>query len=126
MSFINEIKALVGIKAQEEDMPAPAPEPAPEDNQAEESDAMEAMAQEVAALTEKVTSLEERIAALEAAMTTTTEEASAAAKAALEAKEGVTFIAKATSTKFVPPVAGMAQEPVQVSKRVGSKSLTTK
>lgn len=126
MKFIDEIKALVGIKAQEEDMPMPAPEPAPEDTPSEDSDAMEAMAQEVAALTEKVTSLEERIAALEAAMATTTEEASAAAMAAKEAKEGVTFIAKATSTKYVPPVAGQAQEPLPVQKRVGSKSLTTK
>ena len=125
MNFIDEIKALVGIKAQEEDMPMPAPEPAPEDS-SEDSDAMESMAQEVAALTEKVTSLEERIAALEAAMATTTEEASAAAMAAKEAKDGVTFIAKATSTKFVPPVAGQAQEPLPVQKRVGSKSLTTK
>lgn len=125
MSFIDEIKALVGIKAQEEDMSMPAPEPEPEDS-SDDSDAMEAMAQEVAALTEKVTSLEERIAALEAAMATTTEEATAAAMAAKEAKDGVTFIAKATSTKYVPPVAGQAQEPLQVQKRVGSKSLTTK
>lgn len=125
MSFIDEIKALVGIKAQEEEVPMPAPEPAPDEDSTDDSDAMEAMAQEVAALTQKVTSLEERISALEAALATTTEEASAAAKAALEAKEGVTFIAKATKTNFVPPVAGVAQEPVKPT-RAGSKTLSNK
>lgn len=125
MKFIEEIKALVGIKAEDQTEDAPMAEPTKDtekETSVSDEDKTAIVAEVMQILEPRMLAIEERLTAIEAAMTATTEQAEQAIKVAGEAKEGVTIIAKATGSKYVAPVAAAASEEVRPS-RIRTKNL---
>jgi hypothetical protein len=122
MSFIEDIKALVGIKAEDHTDGAPMPEETPAEETPEAGITPEeqtAIVSELMQIIEpRMVAIEDRLTAIEAALGETTEQAEAAAKVALEAQAGVKIIAKATKSTYVAPVAGVATEAAPAKSRV--------
>ena len=123
MSFIDEIKNLVGLKA-EEVVNETQPEETPEKVTVVTDEEKTAIVAEVMQILEpRLMAIEERLTTLEESMSTTSDAAEQASKLAAEAKEGVTVIAKYTGSNYVAPVAAFASESHKPSRVRTAKNL---